>query len=142
MEEKIKIKIEQIISKLEKRGLDDITDKEERWSVVLIILLNILLLILLFFLIPFKIISIPIVSVLFLLSLFFILANTYVPWEDLFSDKIILIFGIITIPISLLVYSLIVKVIPYRGDNKMLIRKYKLKTLRKKVYIKKLKFWE
>lgn len=34
------------------------------------------------------------------------------------------------------------KFLPYRGENLILIRKYKLRTIKRKVYVKKITFWK
>jgi len=142
LKKNIRKKIDYHIEKLENLGIDDITKKEEYFAFGILIVFHLLLYLFLFLIIPIKSISIPLISALFIISVIFVwldYKDEYGDYEDTLS---LFGLGITIIPLTIIVYYLLMKFVPYRGNNKMRIRQAKLKMLIRKSRINKLKFWK
>lgn len=125
--------------KLEKLGVNDITEKESNLGICILIFLHILIYGILILFIPKLFISIPLVVFLILLAcVYFYLSEK----DDYGNDDKVLYTGIYSIPLSVIVLTIILKLSPYRGNDPMMIRKYKLRTLKRKMIRNKLKFWK
>jgi hypothetical protein len=136
--EKIKSFLEKIVNRLEKKGVDDLTERDTQIGAA-ILLLQYTFLIIILFLLPIKLLTSIILTCIVLLSsgLFIFLME-----KDHYNDKLMFVIGIIFIPIVLISLILTVKIVPYRGDDLMMLRKSKLKIITRKTKLKKLKFWK
>ena len=135
-------KLDLYIDRLEKLGIDHFTKKEEVWSFIIMGILHLVLFAILFFVIPLKAISIPLISIIFVMSIVFFWLDYKDDYGDLEDEKFMIICSLLLIPIALITYFTMLKVLPYRGKDQNLIRRRKLKMLIRKAKINKLKFWK
>ena len=76
-----------------------------------------------------------------MMSIIFVIMSTEKN-KDIIPDEFLFWIGIITLPIALLSFRIVLQFVPYRGTNLMIIRKKKLKMIIRKTRINKLKFWK
>jgi len=62
--------------------------------------------------------------------------------DDFIVEYIILVLLLPYICLIMLIDNIFKKFVPYRGDNPMLIRSYKIRYLKRKSRINKIKFWK
>ena len=62
--------------------------------------------------------------------------------DDFIVEYIILVLLLPYICLIMLIDNIFKKFVPYRGDNPMLIRSYKIRYLKRKARINKIKFWK
>jgi hypothetical protein len=78
--------------------------------------------------------------VYFILSIILILSLTEI--DNKAINYIVIIYLLPYIYLLMGLDKVFIKFIPYRGVNPMMIRKYKLRTLKRKMIRNKLKFWK
>jgi hypothetical protein len=132
--------IDKYVDRLDKLGIGEISKKEQIYCYILIGIFHFFVFSVLFFIIPLKIISVPLIIIIFIISMLFIIIDVRDKYYE--YNNLMLFLGIFTIPIVIIIYFLILKISPYRGKDPMLIRKSKLKMLIRKSKIKKFKFWK
>ena len=126
------------IERLDKKGVDDLTNKDGVVMVIVILLLYATIITPLFLLI--SKISIPIIITTLLVgsSLLFI----YLMEQDNDNDNLMFFIGFIFISLMILTMAITLRIVPYRGDDEMLLRKHKLKRITRKTKFKKIQFWK
>jgi len=142
MNKRLRKKLDLYIDRLEKLGIDDLTKWEGIWSYIIMGIIHLVLFAILFFVIPLKAISIPLISIIFVMSIVYIWLDYKDDYGDLEDEKFMMICSLLLIPIALITYFTLLKILPYRGKNQNMIRRRKLKMLIRKAKINKLKFWK